>query len=56
MDHLHNVHWDGNIRLPGFLSASMTEVENLGEILYQVYVPGGSFRLVPLFPATSSNT
>jgi hypothetical protein len=33
----------------------MTEVENLGEILYQVYVAGGSLRLAPLFPAMSNN-
>jgi hypothetical protein len=55
MHHLHNVHWDDNIRLSGFLSVSVTEVENLGEILYQVYVTDGSFSVIPLFPAMSNN-
>jgi hypothetical protein len=33
----------------------MTEVENVGEVLRQVYIIGGSFRLVTLCPAMSSN-
>lgn len=55
MQHLLNVHWDDNFRLSAFLPVSMTEVENLSTILYQVYVTDGSFRFIPLFPAMSNN-